>query len=158
MKKGKEYKRRLESLIELDKISETRVQDVAWLCSLSQSEIDMLISLKLLIIKRATKIGCKKLADQFDLKMLRGIAFVLMENLKAEIKDSSLIPDMVKSSDFLDACNLLNCNNEVSSTVEELSTSVGADIQPILQGHVNSPASKQKKLKVGRTNFQTKEV
>ncbi|XP_073226006.1 uncharacterized protein [Cicer arietinum] len=73
MKKGKEYKRRLESLIELDKISETRVQDVAWLCSLSQSEIDMLISLKLLISKRATKIGCKKLADQFDLKMLRGI-------------------------------------------------------------------------------------
>jgi len=59
-----------------------------------------------------------------------------MENLKAEVKDASLVPDMVKSTAFLDVCNLLNCNKEVSATIEELSTSVGADIQPILQGYV----------------------
>ncbi|AET01350.1 putative gamma-tubulin complex component protein [Medicago truncatula] len=150
MNKGKVYKKRLETFIEGDKITETRVQDVAWLCSLSESEIDMLISLKLLIIKRAEWIGCKNLANKFDLKMLRAIALVLMENLKAEVKDASLVPDMVKSTAFLDVCNLLNCNSEVSATIEELSTSVGADIQPILQGSslYCSPSPKRKKQKV----------
>lgn len=63
-------------------------------------------------------------------------ALVLMEYLKAEVKDSSLIPDIVKSTAFLDSCNLLKCNDEVDATIEELSTSVGADIQPILIRYV----------------------
>ncbi|XP_057426261.1 uncharacterized protein LOC130719667 [Lotus japonicus] len=133
-------------MVELDKSSETRVEDVAWLCSLSESEIDMLISLKLLIIRRAKMIGCKELANKFDLKMLRVIAFVLMEHLKEVVKDSSLIPDVVKSTAFLEACNLLKCNNEVVSSIDELSTNVGADIHTFLR---RSPTSKRKKQKVG---------
>jgi len=39
MNKGKVYKKRLGTFIEGDKITETRVQDVDWLCSLSESEI-----------------------------------------------------------------------------------------------------------------------
>jgi hypothetical protein len=62
-----------------------------------------------------------------------------MENLKAEVKDSSTIPDTVKSTAFLDACNILNCNNEVSETIEELSTILGADIQPILRRYLPLP-------------------
>ncbi|XP_057431804.1 uncharacterized protein LOC130724555 isoform X2 [Lotus japonicus] len=132
-------------MVELDNSSETRVEDVAWLCSLSESEIDMLISLKLLIIRRAKMIGCKELANKFDLKMLRVIAFVLMEHLKAEVKDSSLIPDVVKSTAFLEACNLLQCNNEVAASIDELSMNVGADIQTFLR---RPPTSKRKKQKV----------
>lgn len=60
-------------------------------------------------------------------------ALVLMEHLKTEVKDSSILPDMVKSTAFLDACNLLKCNNEVAVTIEELSTSLGADIQAFLR-------------------------
>ncbi|WJX95322.1 hypothetical protein P8452_76657 [Trifolium repens] len=147
MKKVRNTKKRLERSVELDKINpETRVQDVAWICSLSESEMDFMISLKLLITQRAERIGCKNLADRFDLKTIRAIAFVLMENLKAEVKDSSTIPDTVKSTAFLDACNILNCNNEISDTIEELSTTLGADIQPILR---SSPTSKRKKQKVG---------
>lgn len=37
---------------------------------------DMLISLKLLIIRRAKMIGCKELANKFDLKMLRVIGML----------------------------------------------------------------------------------
>ncbi|KAL5063161.1 hypothetical protein RYX36_024898, partial [Vicia faba] len=58
--------------------------------------------------------------------------FVLMENLKTEVEDTSLVPDTAKSTAFLDACNILKCSNEVSATIEELSKTVGADIQPIL--------------------------
>ncbi|KAG5000507.1 hypothetical protein JHK87_021579 [Glycine soja] len=85
--------KRLKDMVEPDKNCETRVEDVAWLCSLSESEIDMLISLKLLIIQRAKMMGCKELASKFNLKMIRAIALVLMEHLKAEIKGSSLIPN-----------------------------------------------------------------
>ncbi|KAG4957900.1 hypothetical protein JHK85_044280 [Glycine max] len=133
-------------MVEPDKNCETRVEDVAWLCSLSESEIDMLISLKLLIIQRAKMMGCKELASKFNLKMIRAIALVLMGHLKEEIKDSSLIPNMVKSTSFLDACNLLKCSNEVDANIDELSTSLGADIETFLR---SPPTSKQKKQKVG---------
>lgn len=63
-------------------------------------------------------------------------AFVLMEHLKAEVKDSSLIPDVVKSTAFLEACNLLQCNNEVAASIDELSMNVGADIQTFLRRYV----------------------
>ncbi|KAG4947518.1 hypothetical protein JHK87_043525 [Glycine soja] len=138
--------KRLKDMVEPDKNCETRVEDVAWLCSLSESEIDMLISLKLLIIQRAKLMGCKELASKFNLKMIRAIALVLMEHLKAETKDSSLIPNMVKSTSFLDTCNLLKCSNEVDANMDELSTSLGADIQTFLR---SPPTSKKKKQQVG---------
>jgi len=55
-------------------------------------------------------------------------ALVLMEHLKAEIKGSSLIPNTVESTSFLDACNLLKCSNEVDANIDDLSASLGADI------------------------------
>ncbi|XP_061354017.1 uncharacterized protein LOC133298702 [Gastrolobium bilobum] len=146
MKGGHLKMKRLKNMVELDQNSEIRVGDVTWLCSLSEFEIDMLISLKLLIIQRAKMIGCDELANKFDLKMIRAIALVLMEHLKTQLKDSSLIPDTVKSTDFLDACNLLKCNNDVAATMEELSTNVGVDIQTFLR---SPPTSKRKKQKVG---------
>ncbi|XP_061343119.1 uncharacterized protein LOC133289235 [Gastrolobium bilobum] len=144
MKDG-HLKKKLKNMLELDQNSEFTVGDVTWLCSLSESEIDMLISLKLLIIQRAKMIGCDELANKFDLKMIRAIALVLMEHLKTELKDSLLISDTAKSAAFLDACNLLKCNNEVGATIEELSTNVGVDIQTFLRPQT----SKRKKQKVG---------
>ncbi|RDY06153.1 hypothetical protein CR513_09903, partial [Mucuna pruriens] len=137
-------KKRLKHMVEPDKNCKTRVEDVAWLCSLSESEIDMLNSLKLLIIQRAKMIGHKDLANKFNLRMIRAIALVLMEHLKTEIKDSSLIPNMMKSTAFLDACNLLKCNNEVDANIDELSTSLGADIQTFLTSPPTSERKKQK--------------
>ncbi|KAI4295313.1 hypothetical protein L6164_035372 [Bauhinia variegata] len=111
--------------------TETRVEDEVWLCSLSESELDLLICLKLLILQRAKMIGHEELAKKFDLKMLRAIGVVLMEHLKLQVKDSSLIPDVVKSSEFLDSCNLLKCDNGAVTTIEELSTNVGVDLQEL---------------------------
>ncbi|XP_020219645.1 uncharacterized protein LOC109802611 [Cajanus cajan] len=144
--KDRQLKKRLKYMVEPDQNCETRVEDVACLCSLSESEIDMLISLKLLIIRRAKMIGCKELANKFNLRMIRAIALVLIEHLKAEVKDSSLIPNKVNSTAFLDASNLLKCNNEVDANIDELSTCLDADIQTFLG---SSLTTKQKKQKVG---------
>ncbi|XP_057986081.1 uncharacterized protein LOC110639858 isoform X1 [Hevea brasiliensis] len=52
-------------------LGNNRLEDVRWLCTLSESELDMLISLKMLVIQRAKVLGHKQLAMKFDLKMLR---------------------------------------------------------------------------------------
>jgi len=61
-------------------------------------------------------------------------ALVLMEHLKSQIKESSLISNT--SASVLDACNLLKCNNEVNANIEELNTSLGADIQTFIERYV----------------------
>lgn len=101
------------------------MEDVSWLCSLSESELDMLISLKTVVLQRAKIIGLDKLAENFDLKMLRALAFILMEYLKTKGKDSSLVPDGCAA--VLDHCNLLKCNVEEIMSVEELKACIGAD-------------------------------
>ncbi|XP_047317457.1 uncharacterized protein LOC124920916 isoform X2 [Impatiens glandulifera] len=73
-----------------DILLENRLQDVQWLCSLSESELDMLISLKTLLLKRADVIGHPDLASKCNIKMLR-------------VLDSSLIPALDK---YLDTSNL----------------------------------------------------
>ncbi|CAM8917290.1 unnamed protein product [Rhodiola kirilowii] len=57
----------------MDPFGNNRIEDVNWLCSLSESELDMLISLKKLVIQRAKVIGNPKLASKIDLKMLRAL-------------------------------------------------------------------------------------
>ncbi|XP_014492996.1 uncharacterized protein LOC106755368 [Vigna radiata var. radiata] len=143
--KGIRIKKRLKHMVEPDKNCQTGIEDVAWLCSLQESEIDMLVGLKLLIIQRAKMIGCKQMADKFNLKMIRAIALVLMEHLKSQIKESSVISNAVRSASILDACNLLKCSNEVNANIEELNTSLGADIQKFIE---SPPTSKRKKQKV----------
>ncbi|KAI9116156.1 hypothetical protein K1719_013086 [Acacia pycnantha] len=109
-----------------------RPEDVSWLCSLSNSEIDMLINLKLYILHRAKTIGHEELAEKFDLKVLRAIVFILMEYLKGQVKDSSLTLDEVKLAAFLDACNFLRCAHEGVISIEHLSKNIGIDPQHIV--------------------------
>nr|KJB66975.1 hypothetical protein B456_010G170900 [Gossypium raimondii] len=54
-------------------LGNTNIEDANWLCSLSESELDLLISLKKLALKRASAIGHVQLAKKFDLKMLRAL-------------------------------------------------------------------------------------
>lgn len=56
-----------------------------------------------------------------------------MEHLKSQIKESSVISNAVRSASILDACNLLKCSNEVNANIEELNTSLGADIQKFIE-------------------------
>nr|XP_043626448.1 uncharacterized protein LOC122597924 [Erigeron canadensis] len=71
-------------------LGDNSIEDVRWLCSLSESELDLLISLKEMAIQRATFIGHKSLSDKFDLKMLRGLSFVLMKVFKEKLGDDNI--------------------------------------------------------------------
>ncbi|KAG5628694.1 hypothetical protein H5410_000411 [Solanum commersonii] len=59
-------------------LGNNRIEDVRWLCSLTESELDLLIGLKVLIQQRAKKIGHKSLANKFDLKTLRALSEFLL--------------------------------------------------------------------------------
>ncbi|XWS18729.1 hypothetical protein CRYUN_Cryun32bG0069600 [Craigia yunnanensis] len=96
------------------------IEDVSWLCSLSESELDLLISLKKLAMKRSSVIGHAQLANKFDLKMLRALGFILMEYLKEKVKDLSLIPGFEESATFLDCSNLLKSKLDDVMSIEEL--------------------------------------
>ncbi|KAJ8426567.1 hypothetical protein Cgig2_010626 [Carnegiea gigantea] len=54
-------------------IGNNRSEDVKWLCSLSESELDILISLKKLVLRLAEVVGHESLARAFDVKVLRAI-------------------------------------------------------------------------------------
>ncbi|MED6196873.1 hypothetical protein PIB30_051349 [Stylosanthes scabra] len=100
----------LRTMVGLNQDNKSGVECIGWLCSLSEPEIDMLISLKLLIIQRTKMTGYVDLEEKFNLKIIRAI-------------------DIDKSASFLDVCNLLKCDNECTTTIEELISNIGADIQ-----------------------------
>ncbi|XP_074284685.1 uncharacterized protein LOC141609803 [Silene latifolia] len=87
-------------------IGDNRPEDVSWLHSLSESEIDLLISLKDIVVQRAKVVGHESLADKFDLKMLRALGFILIQHVKGQISDLQLT-GVDKLKEMLEGCNLL---------------------------------------------------
>ncbi|KAH7537125.1 hypothetical protein FEM48_Zijuj03G0058600 [Ziziphus jujuba var. spinosa] len=108
-------------------LGNNRLEDLSWLCSLSESELDMLISLKLLVLQRAKIIGNEELAQKFDLKMLRALVLVLMEYAKEKVE--SLCPGLANSTAFMDCCNLLKVDVEDILSIEELKACMGYDLK-----------------------------
>ncbi|KAH9618201.1 hypothetical protein KSS87_001613 [Heliosperma pusillum] len=107
-------------------IGDNRPEDVSWLHSLSESEIDLLISLKDIAVQRAKVVGHESLAHKFDLKMLRALSYILMQNVKGQISDLQLT-GADKLKEMLEGCNLLKLDLEDSnqnSTNENLATLV----------------------------------
>ncbi|CAK7335866.1 unnamed protein product [Dovyalis caffra] len=93
-------------------------EDIRWLCNLSESELDMLIRLKSLILHRATVIGQDELAKNFDLPTLRAIG---------KVKDLSHVQGLTKLAAFPECCNLLKGNTGDNSSIEELKACIGID-------------------------------
>lgn len=92
---------------EEDILGRNRVEDASWLCYLSESELDLLIDLKMMVIHRANLIDCHSLVEKFDLKILRALGFILMEHYKENIKNMSDTPVLADICASLDRCNLL---------------------------------------------------
>ncbi|KAG9450954.1 hypothetical protein H6P81_010919 [Aristolochia fimbriata] len=65
-----------------------RLEDVAWLSMLSELEIDLLVSLKKLVIQRANVFGSEEVIEKFDLKLHRSLGVVLIEVLKDRLGKS----------------------------------------------------------------------
>ncbi|KAG9455634.1 hypothetical protein H6P81_000142 [Aristolochia fimbriata] len=90
-----------------EEIGNCRPEDVAWLSTLSESEIDLLVSLKKLVIQRANVIDNEKLIENFDLKMLRSLGVVLIEVLKDRLGSKSLLSSSEETSSLLNQLNLV---------------------------------------------------
>ncbi|VVA90316.1 unnamed protein product [Arabis nemorensis] len=106
-------------------LKNNRTEDISWICSLSESELDLLISLKKLAIQRA-KITChEKLAEKFDLKMLRALGFLLMDYVSKRVQDgTALAASVVHQLSFLDNCNLLKTHVDDTIDIEESLTEI----------------------------------
>ncbi|KAJ0231023.1 Spc97 / Spc98 family of spindle pole body [Hirschfeldia incana] len=111
----------MEELNEILKNNRTR--DISWLCSLSEPELDLLISLKKLAIHRAETSDHDELADHFDLKLLRALGLVLMEYVRKT--DTCLVPSAGHQLQGLDHCNLLKTHvDDTAIDVEEIVTGI----------------------------------
>ncbi|XP_062093290.1 uncharacterized protein LOC133799289 isoform X3 [Humulus lupulus] len=108
------------------------VEDVSWLCSLSESELDMIISLKMLVLQRAKLFGQDQITKKFDLKILRALGMplstglIMMEYVKEKVKEKSLVAGLGESVAFLDSCNLLKCDVENILDSEEVLNCIAA--------------------------------
>ncbi|XP_062093289.1 uncharacterized protein LOC133799289 isoform X2 [Humulus lupulus] len=109
------------------------VEDVSWLCSLSESELwletscqDMIISLKMLVLQRAKLFGQDQITKKFDLKILRALGLIMMEYVKEKVKEKSLVAGLGESVAFLDSCNLLKCDVENILDSEEVLNCIAA--------------------------------
>ncbi|XP_066375478.1 uncharacterized protein [Miscanthus floridulus] len=77
--------------------------DAMWLQTLSETELDVLVSLRELAVTRATNAGHPALADTvFHLRALRALGIVLVEELKERLRQSSA------NANVLDRLALLN--------------------------------------------------
>ncbi|CAN1127726.1 hypothetical protein LINPERHAP2_LOCUS4210 [Linum perenne] len=88
-------------------IVNNRIEDVQWLCSLSEYELDVLIILKKLVLRQARDLRHEELAEKFDLKLIRALGLVVMEHFREKVKDLPPVPCMDKSTTYIDGCNLL---------------------------------------------------
>lgn len=119
------------SISAMDEVQEilgnNSLEDVTWLCSLSESELDMLIGLKMLVVQRARTLGCEESSRKFDLKMLRSLGLILMEYLKEKVKDKSCVPDLAELVPLIDCSNLLKSSVENILSEEEIKECIGAN-------------------------------
>ncbi|CAN8240580.1 unnamed protein product [Cochlearia groenlandica] len=109
-------------------LKNNKTEDINWFCSLSESELDLAISLKKLAIQRAKTCGHQELALVFDLSMLRSLGLVLMEYLRKRVHDdASLVPI---SNKVLDNCNLLHTHDDNDTIdIEEILTEICCNSQ-----------------------------
>ncbi|XP_073050000.1 uncharacterized protein [Primulina eburnea] len=120
------------------------IDDVRWLCSLTESELDLLMGLKNLVHLRAKKIGHEDLSEKFDLQMLRTLSFYFMENLEGRLKD------LLGPTGF--GSNILNHNisdDFGSMTIEELYPFISYDKRKRIADMFPQDMSANQKQKTG---------
>uniref|UniRef100_A0A1J3GP46 Uncharacterized protein n=1 Tax=Noccaea caerulescens TaxID=107243 RepID=A0A1J3GP46_NOCCA len=113
----------MEELREI--LKNNRTEDITWFCSLSESELDLLISLKKLAVQRAKISGQEEIAEKFDLKMLRALGLVLMDYFRKRVQDdTSLAASVVHQLRLSDECNLLKTHVDDTIDIEEILTEI----------------------------------
>ncbi|KAK9096436.1 hypothetical protein Sjap_021933 [Stephania japonica] len=96
-------------------------KDIQWLSSLSDYDLDLLISLKQLVMQRAKVIGRSHIAERFDLKILGALGFVLMKHFKNRLIDSPVMSDLSEAAVYLENISFLklDCKDRLESSMED---------------------------------------
>uniref|UniRef100_A0A453TDM9 Gamma-tubulin complex component n=3 Tax=Aegilops tauschii subsp. strangulata TaxID=200361 RepID=A0A453TDM9_AEGTS len=98
-------------------------EESRWLAALSESELDLLVSLKLLAVKRAETSGRPHLADAFDLRTLRALGVVLLEDFKQRLREETsldaILLDRLALSRDPDADCTVSCNSSDSKVFRQ---------------------------------------
>ncbi|KAL6873984.1 hypothetical protein ACP4OV_014066 [Aristida adscensionis] len=71
--------------------SEQQDADSLWLQTLSERELDLLISIRELAVTRATDAGHPELAGRFHLRTLRALGVILLEDFKSRLHGSTSV-------------------------------------------------------------------
>nr|CAD1830211.1 unnamed protein product [Ananas comosus var. bracteatus] len=79
---------------------------------------DFLISLKEMVAVRAKNVGFSDLAEKFDVRMLRALWIILLENFKGRLKSASTDPKLVEMLASLGGSSLAPPDQESSSCSE----------------------------------------
>ncbi|KAL9245741.1 hypothetical protein vseg_019358 [Gypsophila vaccaria] len=93
-------------------IVDNRREDVSWINSLSETEIDVLIGLKDIAIQRVKVIGHESLGNKFDLKTLRALSHVLTKHVSGQVSDDLQLTGVDKLKELMGGDSLLKLNQE----------------------------------------------
>ncbi|XP_078151743.1 uncharacterized protein LOC144547014 [Carex rostrata] len=121
-------------------------RDASWLSSLSEPELDLLISLKELAIMRSKFAGHRELANKFDLRMLRALGVILLEHFKEKFKS---IPNHAIDADLIDKLPLLTIGlpENVPNSTPSLASLKRKHVHDGLD-NTGAESSKKQKIKV----------
>ncbi|KAJ3672269.1 hypothetical protein LUZ60_006990 [Juncus effusus] len=123
------------------------VEDAAWLSSLSEPELDFLISLKELAMIRAKNAGHKDISDKFDIRMLRSLGTILLDHFKERAQN---VPTSI-NSDLIDKLPLLSSHLTLSINNNNLEIEIPNFVTPnrkrMYQGLSEEGAQSSKKQK-----------
>ncbi|KAJ1694581.1 hypothetical protein LUZ63_011279 [Rhynchospora breviuscula] len=121
-------------------------RDASWLSSLSEPELDFLVSLKQLAVMRAQNAGHRDLANKFDAGMLRVIGVILLEHFKEKLKG---IPGHTIDADLIDKLALLKFDTPVNVNLESSKLSIARLKKKLVHdGLSDNGAQSSKKQKV----------
>ncbi|KAL9272824.1 hypothetical protein AKJ16_DCAP10131 [Drosera capensis] len=100
-------------------MDENSCDDVRWLNSQSESELEFLVTLKKLVFRRAIAIGHEECAKIFDLKMLRTLGSAVMQHVKNKVLDLST-PGLPVSAAAFEGCNLLRRDSKQTLSLRNI--------------------------------------
>ncbi|GAB2223734.1 hypothetical protein Droror1_Dr00004474 [Drosera rotundifolia] len=100
-------------------MDENSRDDVRWLNSLSESELEFLVTMKKLVFRRAIAIGHEECANKFDLKMLRTLGSAVMQHVKDKVLVLSN-PGLPVSAAVFEGCNLLRRDSKQNAVSQKI--------------------------------------
>ncbi|KAF0910122.1 hypothetical protein E2562_001347 [Oryza meyeriana var. granulata] len=121
-------------------------QDSRWLQTLSEPELDLLISLKDLAVAYADSARLAVLAHDYDLRTLHALGIVLLETLKDRLKGTSIDPSIFDRLALISDIASDSESEGVRSKPKETPMGVNGKRKQMQAGWLSEERKKKRKL------------